>query len=181
MWLKRVALASLLGILALNVWTGGPLLALWAGSQVQGSGPPSMRAVFVVVVVLAAVSLVLVRLLTVVGAAYDRLVGARATVRTHAPWLRSLRGERELYTGEQPHLTALERTLVIMVIIAVAVFEIWFFFFSTSPIDQRSGRGAIRDQSVLAAVKSGTDVRATSAAWSSGLVCESRSAATRWR
>src|SRR5688572_23403566 len=49
--LKRIALAALLTIVGLNVWTGGPLLALWVGSRVQGEGSPTMGAVFVVVVV----------------------------------------------------------------------------------------------------------------------------------
>jgi hypothetical protein len=30
--------------------------------------------------------------------------------------------------------------LVVWVVVAVAAFEVWFFFFSGSPIDQRSGR-----------------------------------------
>jgi hypothetical protein len=30
--------------------------------------------------------------------------------------------------------------LIVCVVIAVVAFEVWFFFFSTSPIDQRSGR-----------------------------------------
>jgi hypothetical protein len=29
---------------------------------------------------------------------------------------------------------------VILVVLAFVAFEIWFFFFSSSPIDQRSGR-----------------------------------------
>jgi hypothetical protein len=52
-----------------------------------------------------------------------------------------MRGERPLYPGEKAHVTAPERVLVAVVIVAVATFEIWFFFFSGSPIDQRSGRG----------------------------------------
>jgi hypothetical protein len=51
-----------------------------------------------------------------------------------------MRGERELYAGDRPTLSALDRILVVTVVIAVAAFEVWFFFFSTSPIDQRSGR-----------------------------------------
>ena len=35
-----------------------------------------------------------------------------------------------------------DRTLVSVVVIAIAAFEIWFFFFSASPIDHRSGRAA---------------------------------------
>ena len=33
---KRYGLAALIAFVALNVWTGSPLLALWIGSQVQG-------------------------------------------------------------------------------------------------------------------------------------------------
>jgi len=33
--------------------------------------------------------------------------------------------------------------LVIVVVACVLAFEVWFFFFSTSPIDQRSGRGQV--------------------------------------
>ena len=134
--LERIGLASLLTVVGLNVWTGSPLLALWVGSRVQGSGPPKMTAVFVVALVLAIVSLLLVRILAILGAAYDDLTGQAPTVRTHAPWLRSMRGERERYAEDEPRLTALERMLVVMVVAAIATFEVWFFFFSGSPIGQ---------------------------------------------
>ena len=42
--------------------------------------------------------------------------------------------------GADAHLTPLEYILVGAVLLADLVFEIWFFFFSSSPIDQRSGR-----------------------------------------
>ena len=125
-----------MGLAAMNVWTGSPLFALWVGSRVQGDGPPSMAAVAVVAIVLAVVSLLLVRLLGWLGARYEELSGQVSTVRTHAPWLRSMRGEREAYPGERPRLTTLERILVGTVIVAVGAFEVWFFFFSGSPIGQ---------------------------------------------
>ena len=139
-WPKRVALAAAMGVAALNVWTGSPLFAIWVGARFQGEGPPKMATLFVVAAVLGAVSFALVKLLAIIGAAYEEAAGEVRTVRTHAPWLRSMRGEREHYAGERPRLTALERTLVVMVVVAIAVFEIWFFFFSGSPIDGRSGR-----------------------------------------
>jgi hypothetical protein len=49
--------------------------------------------------------------------------------------------ERRAYG--RPSLTALERICVGVVATACVAFEIWFFFFSTSPIDSRSGRGEI--------------------------------------
>jgi hypothetical protein len=141
--LKRVGLAALMIVVALNVWTGSPALALWVGSRVQGTGGLSMAAVFVVIVVFAALSLSLGVLLSWLGATYDRITGVAPTTRRHVSWLRSMRGERVQYDDSPPRLTALERTLVAMVVIAFVLFEIWFFFFSSSPIDQRSGRGFV--------------------------------------
>jgi hypothetical protein len=137
---KKLALLSAMGVTTLNVWTGSPLLALWVGSRVQGQGPPAMLPIFVVAVVMAAVSLVLIRLLSVLGDRYDKLTGHASSVRLHAPWLRSMRGERSEELGAKMGLSGLDRVLVASVILVVALFEIWFFFFSTSPIDQRSGR-----------------------------------------
>ena len=139
MW--RVLLLSLIGLASLNLWTGGPMLALWVGSRTQGSGPPTMTGLFVVTIVLLAVSLGLIRLIASLQTAYNKQSGHVPRVRAHTPWLRSMRAERPAYPGESPHLTAPERILVAVVVIAVVVFEIWFFFFSGSPIDQRSGRG----------------------------------------
>jgi hypothetical protein len=138
---KRVALAICIALAAVNIWTGGPAFALWVGSRAQGSGPATMLSAFVVIVVLAAVSLGLVRLIGALQRAYDECAGRGATVRAHTPWLRSMRGERPVYPGEKASLTAPERILIIVTVVAVLAFEVWFLFFSGSPFDQRSGRG----------------------------------------
>jgi hypothetical protein len=148
--LRSLALVAAMAVVTLNLWTGAPLLALWIGSRVQGGGPPTMGAVAVVVASLLITVLVLVRLLALLSAAHD--AGASQGVRRHVPWLRSMRGERETYSGAASRLTALDRTLVCIVVIAVVAFEIWFFFFSGSPIDQRTGRAALISlRSVLSA------------------------------
>src|SRR5688500_9684300 len=146
---KRIAFAALLTIVGLNVWTGGPLLALWVGSRVQGSGPPSLGAVAVVVVVLAAVCLALAALFSRLTQAYQEMTGKAPTVQQHTPWLRSMRGERPQYQGVEPTLTTPERILVGMVVVAFVLFEVWFFFFSASPIDNRTGRADERHPSGL--------------------------------
>jgi hypothetical protein len=125
---------------ALNVWTGSPLLALWIGSRLQGSGPPKMGPVFVVVVAFAVLSFALAAVLGLLGDAYNRMTGQTVQIHRHVAWLRSMRGERPQYPGERGEVTALEQILIIAVVAAILAFEIWFFFFSGSPIDQRSGR-----------------------------------------
>jgi hypothetical protein len=131
---RQVLLVALMGVLTLNIWTGSPLLALWIGSRVQGQGPPSMTAVFVVAVTMVAVSLVLLKALAAVEESYARLTGQSGRVRQHVPWLRSMRGERPHELEREHHLAPLEIVLVTSVMMATVVFEVWFFFFSGSPI-----------------------------------------------
>ena len=90
--LWRVALLSLIGLASLNLWTGGPLFALWVGvANAQGSGPLTMTALLVVVIVLLTVSLTLVRLIAVMQGAYNKSerkgaqpAGAHAVAAQHA-------------------------------------------------------------------------------------------------
>src|SRR4051812_12223723 len=77
---KRVTLTCVMVVLTLNIWTGGPLLALWIGSQAQGEGPPTMSAVAVAAVSLGVISYVLVRLLARVDAMHTRMTGRPSTV-----------------------------------------------------------------------------------------------------
>ena len=143
-WPKRVTLAALVAFLATNVWVGGPLLSLWIGSrvQVQSGGSLTIRPTTALVVFasLGAITVVLVKALRIVGDAYERASGAGPGRRRRDSWLAT---ERKEFPGERTTLTMLERTLVVVVAMAAIAFEIWFFFYSTSPIDQRSGRGSV--------------------------------------
>src|SRR4051812_10517680 len=139
--LTRVALVAGMVLAALNVFTGAPLLGLWAGSQVVDDGQITMLAVLVVVVVMFAACYAMTVVLSRLGAKHDRLTGKSATVTRHTPWLRSMSGERPSNVpGGKAQLNALEYVLVSAVVIATVLFEAWFFFKSGSPFDQRSGR-----------------------------------------
>lgn len=138
--LARAGLLALMSVLTLNLFTGSPLASLWVGSQVQGDGAPKMEAVFAFIGCFGVFSFVLVKLLAAAGRAHDRLAGRRPTVRAHLPWLRSLRGERPHEAGAKAGLSALDVILILAVAVVVLAFELWFFFMSGSPIDQRSGR-----------------------------------------
>ncbi len=72
--------------------------------------------------------------------AYRETTGTTPTVRTRAPWLRSMRDESPRSPRTRTGITGAEGIVVVTVAIAVVAFEVWFFFFSGSPIDQRSGR-----------------------------------------
>ncbi len=133
--LKPVLLAAVMAFLALNIWTGSPLLALWIGSKIQGEeSQPSMGAFVAVIVCLIAFSWVLYQLLKMTMSAYQDATGTRPTVRSHAPWLRSMRGERPEHHSTGARISGAERIVVVSVIAAAVVFEVWFFFLSGSPI-----------------------------------------------
>jgi predicted secreted protein len=139
--LKPILLAAAMAFLALNVWTGSPLLAVWIGSRVQGEeSQPSMGAFAVVIIALIAFSFGLYQLLKLTMRAYQEATGTSPTVRTHAPWLRSMRGERPEHASRGAMISGAERIVVVTVLLAAVAFEIWFFFFSGSSIGGGGGR-----------------------------------------
>jgi hypothetical protein len=132
--LQRVLILAAMAVVAVNIWTGSPLLALWVGSKLQGTSGLSMGAVFAVVAVMGAMSFGLVKLLGVLGERHDRLLGLPPAPRRQQPWLRSLSGERTHEQRRRQRVSALDVVLVGTVLAAVLVFEVWFFFFSGSSI-----------------------------------------------
>jgi hypothetical protein len=139
--LKRVAIASASALVGVIIWTGAPLLALWVGSRFEGwihsRGPGNgvtMRAMFVVVIVLAVLELVLTLALTRLSAGYDELTGRAHEARRTSPWLRSMRGEREELARHRHGISVVERIVVLSVIGATLAFEAWFFFLAGSPL-----------------------------------------------
>jgi hypothetical protein len=128
----RVILAALTAILAINLVTGAPLLSIWIGSRVQQGTQLTMTTVAVVIGVLVATVAAIVWMLTRIEAMYKEVTGQPTSRRT-SPWLRSMRGERDEEMRRKP-LTGYEKALVGVVVATGAAFEIWFFFFSGSPI-----------------------------------------------
>jgi hypothetical protein len=132
--LKRLALVIATVLVSINIWTGGPLFAVWVGSQVQGGSGLSMSAVFAVIVVLAVAVFALGALLTWLNAKYDELTGRPPAARQTSPWLRSMRDERVKEVRRKYGISAIEKVVTVTVVTAVVVFEIWFFFFAGSSL-----------------------------------------------
>lgn len=127
---KRIALAALATLVAINIWTGAPLLAVWVGSRVAPESGTSMGAIVLVLVVLVLSVFGLAVALTYLNAAYDRLSGRVETTRRVAPWLRSMRAERHTSERRRVGTSAIERVVIISVVFAVLALEVWFFFFA---------------------------------------------------
>jgi hypothetical protein len=129
---KRLLLVALMGLAAVNLFTGAPLFAIWVGSRVQGgSGALSMTAVFVVVLVMALVCWALIWALSAMGSKHDELAG-RPAGRRQSPWMRAFNSPSGRAEGAS--LRALDKILVGAVVLAALAFEAWFFFFAGSSI-----------------------------------------------
>jgi hypothetical protein len=133
--LQRLGLLTIAALATVNLWTGGPLFAVWFGSRViQGdSSQLKMESVFGIIAILGLVSFGLLRLLTWARAKYDDVTGVEASVR-RAPWMRSMRGEREEDIHASAPMNAIDKIVMLGVILAVIAFEVWFFFFSGSSL-----------------------------------------------
>jgi hypothetical protein len=131
--LKRTALAAATAFLAINIWTGAPLIALWVGSRVVGETVLSMKAVFVVIAVLAVLVFAMAMALAWLNGAYARLTGEPHRER-RLTWLRSMNVEDEDEVLVGTRVGVLERIVVASVYVAVAVFLVWFFAFAGSPL-----------------------------------------------
>jgi hypothetical protein len=133
MLLKRTAMAAATAFLAINLWTGAPLVALWVGSQVVGQSTLSMKAVFVVVVVLAVLVFAMAIALARLNAAYERLTGHPVRER-RLSWLRSMNTQEEDATLKGSRVSAVERIVIASVYLAVIALLVWFFVFARSPL-----------------------------------------------
>jgi hypothetical protein len=132
--LKRVALVAAMGVVTLNIWTGAPLLGLWVGSKVAPDSGISMLAVLVIIVVIGVAVWLLMQALGYLQAAHTRASG-REVPRRQTTWLRPMSGARTRGKGAvAPPLTSVDYVVVGVVILAVAAFEIWFFFFAGSSL-----------------------------------------------
>ena len=126
---KRVLLGALTSVVSVNLWTGGPLFAIWVGSRIQAAaGQPSMAAVGATLGVLVVETVLLYKVLSYLNGAYNNAIGRRVR-RQQLPWLKAMSGERRVGAAKRP-LTATERIVVLSVVAAVLAFEVWFFFFA---------------------------------------------------
>jgi hypothetical protein len=127
--LLRIVLATATTLVSINLWSGGPLLALWVGSRIQTAvGSLSMAAIGATVGVLIVETFLLYRLLAWLSIRYDAAIG-RKVPRRQAPWLKPMSGERRTLEVRRP-LTAVERIVVGSVVILAEAGLVWFFFFA---------------------------------------------------
>lgn len=127
----------------MNLWTGAPLLALWLGSRLEVHRPVGLSgakvsgaAVFVVIASLFAMSLALIKCLTLLQARWDRLEGRtpEPVGRRRASWLQPVSGHRRHQGSDGSPTRALDTVMVACVVSAVIAFEVWLILLAPPPI-----------------------------------------------
>jgi hypothetical protein len=135
-WLgiRKIGLLIPAVLLAVNVWTGFPLLALWIGSQVQGGGSLAITTVFTVVLSFAALVFAAAVGVSWLNLRYDELTGKRSIRRERFTLAESLTGPARQQTRRERGVNAIEKAVIASVVVAVLAFEVWFFLFAGSPL-----------------------------------------------
>jgi hypothetical protein len=130
---KRVAgwgIVLAMGAGSLLMWIVNPVAWLWLASQLSGSSQPSlgpyMLVLFGVVITMVAVG----KSLGALNRLHARVTGGTGRMRVQAPWLRSMRGEREPATEH----SVLDVVMVVSVGLAVLAAAVWFFLFAGSSL-----------------------------------------------
>jgi hypothetical protein len=131
--LKKLGLVIATGLVAMNTWTGAPLLALWVGSMAQAGQVLSARGVVVVLAVVGVLEYLLAIALTWLSAKYDELTGRPRLAGETSPWHRAKRGDRVQDIRARFGISMPERVVAACVILAVLALEIWFIFYAGAP------------------------------------------------
>jgi hypothetical protein len=131
---KRLALIIGTALVAINTFTGAPLLAVWIGAQAQAGQVLSLRGVITVIVVLTVLEFLLGLALTWLSSTYDRLTGRPRFAGETSPWQRAKRGDRVQDIRARFGMSPPEKIVAASVIIGVFALEIWFFFFAGSSL-----------------------------------------------
>lgn len=130
---RNVAAGAVAGVMllaALSLWSVIPLVWLWIGSQFANSQFPSIGPYLIVLFGAIGSILVVAWILGRLNEVYIRLTGGRDVGPIRMGWMKSLRDSEK--TGDPPSL--IEVVIIGSVVIAFFAFIAWFFIAAGSPL-----------------------------------------------
>lgn len=125
-------LILLMAVGSVFLWIGIPVGWLYLASRMVNTSQPTLGPYLLVIFGIPITMVIVGKLLFKLDSVYQHVTGQASEVQFRAPWLKSMRGEREGTGGRK--LTVLEMTMVVSVSIAVTAFGIWFFLFAGSSL-----------------------------------------------
>ena len=123
-------LILLMAIGSVFLWIGIPVGWLYVASRMVNTSQPTLGPYILVIFGIPITMVIVGKLLFKLDGVYQSLTGQSSEVEFRAPWLKSLRGDRD----SRRKLTVLEMTMIISVSIALTAFGLWFFLFAGSSL-----------------------------------------------
>lgn len=122
----KVGLIALMAIGSVMMWIGAPVGWIYVAAQVSGSAQVSMSAIVVILIGIPTTMFFIGKGLGRLNEKYGQVTGTTNEVQIRAPWMRSVREERDLHRPR----TMLDIVMVVSVAVASGAFGIWFMFFA---------------------------------------------------
>lgn len=124
--ITKVALIALMAIGSVLMWIGAPVGWIFVAAQLSESSQVSMTAIVLILIGIPTTMYFIGKALGRLNEKYGELTGSTNEVQIRAPWMRSMRDERDLHRPR----TVLDVVMVLSVASALLLFAVWFMFFA---------------------------------------------------
>lgn len=128
--LASAGLIFAMAVGSLLMWLANPVFWLWLASRMTSSTQPSMGPYLLVLAGVIATMVAFGKGLGWLNRVHARVTRSDGRVRVQAPWLRSMRGERE----PARDASVLDVVMVATVGVAVVAMAVWFLLFAGSSL-----------------------------------------------
>jgi hypothetical protein len=125
-----ILLVALMALGSVLMWLGVPVGLIYVASKVSGSSSPTLGPYLLVLVGLPVGMTIVGKCLGWLDRRHQALTGAAGDDRRSAPWLKSMRGERE----STRRGGVLDTVMIVSVGLALLLFAVWFFGFAGSSL-----------------------------------------------
>jgi hypothetical protein len=125
-----LGLIAMMAVGSVILWIGIPVGWIYVVSHMVESSQPTLGPYVLLIFGIPITMAIFGKLLFGLDHVYARVTGQDSEVRFRAPWLKSMRGERNVAR----RLTVLEMTMIVSVSVALLGFAVWFFAFAGSSI-----------------------------------------------
>ena len=125
-----IMLVLLMAIGSVLMWLGVPLGLIYLASRISSSSSPSLGPYLLVLLGLPVGMAIIGKGLGWLERRHQRLTGQGEGERRPAPWMRSLRAER----NPTRRGGVLDKVMIVSVAIALVAFAVWFFGFAGSSL-----------------------------------------------
>ena len=123
-------LVLLMGLGSIVMWIGVPFGLIYAASKLADTSAPTLGPYLLVFIGLPIGMAVMAKLLGYLDRVHQAYTRTGDDRPVQAPWMRSMRGER----GSTRKRGVLDTVMIVSVVLALAVFGVWFFGFAGSSL-----------------------------------------------